>query len=56
MPPDMQPSKYARRRAPNEAPPRNYVPPPWDPRHPDIAMRVFRPGALDALQIKSRGM
>ena len=49
--------RYSRReRLPNEAPPRNYVPPKWEPRHPDIVAHVARPGALDALQIKSRGM
>ena len=49
--------RYSRReRHPDEAPPRNYVPPEWDPRHHDIVAHVARPGALDALQIKSRGM
>ena len=49
--------RYSRReRHPDEAPPRNYVPPKWDTRHHDIVAHVARPGALDALQIKSRGM
>lgn len=49
--------RYSRReRLPNEAPPRTFTPRKWEPRHPDIVAHVARPGALDALQIKSRGM
>ena len=49
--------QYARRdRHPDEPAPRTALRKKWEPRHPDIVAHVARPGALDALQIKSRGM
>jgi hypothetical protein len=52
----MQPQKYARKRQPNEAAPRTYVPPEWTPKHPDLVVQIVRPGANNHQQIKSRGI
>jgi hypothetical protein len=49
-------SYHPRERAPDEAPPRTFVPLKWEPLHPDLVAHVARPGAQDAMHIKSRGI
>jgi hypothetical protein len=49
-------SYHPRERAPDEAPPRTFVPLAWDARHPDLVCRVTRQGAEAANAIKSRGI
>jgi hypothetical protein len=49
-------SYHPRKRAPDEAPPRTFVPLKWEPLHPDLVAHVARPGANDHQHIKSRGI
>jgi hypothetical protein len=46
----------ARKRLPNETPPRTLAPLKWEPMHPDLVAHVARPGANDHQHIKSRGI